>query len=233
MKSVYCICYLEDKYYKQINLDLVEKGFTNVRAIIPTLTLTKRTSRNKPFYKEVPVLFNYGFIKMPQNLAFSRDFLNKLRKVIPGIRSWVKSPESLHAKKKKLRIDNMDIFDDFSMVAIATKTEVRYFQRLARNNKKFSEKDIKRVSVGDYVMLRGYPYEGMEATILSINSKTRKIKLLAYPETGKLELTLPLDNVLYDVYDNYEPDANIESPDYNVNNITEEAINRVLGYKQY
>jgi len=231
---VYCICYLENKFYENIKSELIEKGYTRCKAIIPIVKILTKTSRSKDVYKKVPLLFNYGFIKIPTELAFNRDFMNKMKRDIDGIRGWVKSPESLHPKKKKLRIDNMDIFDDFSIVATATKEEVRRFQRLSRENKRFSVDNLINLRVGDYLVLKGYPYDGIDANILEVNHTTKKVKLLLFPENGKMEISLPFDSVIYSVYQNYDPDdLLVNRKEYDESKITEESINKVLDFRQY
>lgn len=230
---VYCICYIEFKYFKNINRDLEIRGYDKVKAIIPTVSILKKTVKNKSVYEEVPILFNYGFIKMPAEKAFSREYLNKVKKDIPGIRGWVKSVETLHPRKKKLRIDNMDIFDDFSIVAVATRKEVRYFRRLSKQNKRFSLEDLS-LKIGDYLVLRGYPFDGVDATIMDINYIKGTVKLLLYPENGKMEINLPFDNVIYSVYQNYDPDKlMVDSKDYEVVNLTEEIAEKAIETRQY
>ena len=84
----YCIFYIERKYSDRINQELKDKGYDQLKAIIPTVSVLKTTIKGKMNFQEVPVLFNYGFMKMPTELAFSRPFLNKLRRNISGIRTW-------------------------------------------------------------------------------------------------------------------------------------------------
>ena len=233
-RSVYAICYLELKYYQNIKKDLKLRGYSNITPIIPTVRILRKTVKSKMEFDEVPILFNYGFIKMPIDKAYSRDFLRKLVKDIPGIRGWLNSPESLHPKKKKRRrIDNLDIWDDFSIVSTVSKEEVRYFRRLSRKNKRFSMEDLS-LNIGDYVVLKNYPFEGVDATILDINYRNSTVKLLMYPENGRMEISLPFDNVIYSVYQNYDEDKLlVNRRDYDPNNITEEAISNVLDLRQY
>ena len=162
----YCIFYLERKYCDKINKELKEKGYDQIKAIIPMVNVLRKTTKGKMVFEEVPVLFNYGFMRMPTKLAFSRPFLNKLRRNISGIRTWLRNTETMHPRKKKVRIDNAEDFDDFSLVATCSRKEVRRFKRIARENKKFSVDDLVNVKPGDYLVLRGYPYEGVDATVL-------------------------------------------------------------------
>ena len=164
----YVIFYLERKYYHLIEKELKEKGYENIKVIIPTLDILKRTVKGKMVFESVPILFNYGFMRMPTENAFSRPFLNKLKRNISGIRTFLKSTETMHERKKKVRIDNAEDFDDFSLVATCSRKDVRRFIRLAKANKKYSVDDLMNVKPGDYIVLKGYPYEGIDATVLDV-----------------------------------------------------------------
>lgn len=230
----YCIFYLESKYYKSINDDLRDRGYKHVKSIVPTVKILKgNTSRGERIYKEEPVLFNYGFIKMPVEKAISRDFLRKLRRDIPGIRGFLKNTETLFTRKKKARVDNMDIFDDFSIVATATRKEVRRFMKIEKENKRFSVEDLVSIKPGDYVVLKGYPFENVDATILEVDQNNKMCRLLLYPQNGKMEIKLPFDNVLYSVYQNYDPHKlYVDQTGCDLDNITQERIDKVLNQRQ-
>lgn len=228
----YCIFYIERKYSYRINQELKEKGYDQLKAIIPTVNVLKKTIKGKMVFEEVPVLFNYGFMRMPTEFAFSRPFLNKLKRNISGIRTWLKNTETMHQRKKKIRIDNFEDFDDFSLVATCSRKDVRRFKRMAKENKKFSVDDLMNVSIGDYIVLKGYPYEGIDATVLEVDYINKMVKMLLYPEMGRMEIWLPFDNVIYSVYQNYDPDKlYANSQEFDPNQITCEQIDRVLNIK--
>lgn len=228
----YCIFYIERKYSDRINQELKEKGYDQLKAIIPTVNVLKKTIKGKMVFEEVPILFNYGFMRMPTEFAFSRPFLNKLKRSISGIRTWLKNTETMHQRKKKIRIDNGEDFDDFSLVATCSRKDVRRFKRMAKENKKFSVDDLMNVSIGDYIVLKGYPYEGIDATVLEVDYINKMVKMLLYPEMGRMEIWLPFDNVIYSVYQNYDPDKlYANSQEFDPNQITREQIDRVLNIK--
>ena len=232
-KYVYCIFYLEQKYYQRIKMDLKERGYSHIRPIIPTVSVLKKTHKGKMIFEDVPVLFNYGFMRMPSEYAYSRPFLNKLKRDIPGIRTFLRDTKTMHERKKKARIDNAEDFDDFSIVATCTREEVRRFKRISKENKKYSVDDLINLKPGDYLVLKGYPYEGVDATVKDVDFKNRWVKLILYPENGKMEIRLPFDNVLYSVYQNYDPDKLFANQrEYDPNQITAEAITNLLESKK-
>lgn len=205
-EKVWCICHIDTKLYTQIEKDLKKEGYKDFKVYIPTISILKRRSKGKDIYEEVPMLFSYGFIRMPRELAFSRNFLYKLKKQIPGIFSWVKSPEPLHQKKIKTRIQNAEDWDDFSIVATVTKKEIRRFKRISKENKVYSKYDIAQLNVGDYIVLRGYPFEGVQANVLEISLSEKQIKVKLFPNGGEIEIWLPFENVLYSIYLDPDPD---------------------------
>lgn len=233
MKYVYCIFYIERKFYRKINDELKAKGYKKIRAIVPEVKILKKAIRGKTYYEEVPVLFNYGFMRMPVELAFSRTFLIKLRRDISGIRTFLKSTCTMFPRRKKRRIDNAEDFDDFSMVAICSKQEVRRFRKIARANRKYSLEDIAKLNVGDYVTLNIYPYEGVDAVIKKVNRKDKTVTLNLYPRMGNMEVTLPIDHVLYSIYHNYDPETLFINPlEVDPNRITEEGLEESYNSKR-
>lgn len=232
---VYCICYLEMKFYTTLNEEFKAKGYKDIKAIVPTVKILKKTVRSRQVYEEVPLLFNYGFIRMSTDMAFDRDFLNKLKRQINGIRGWLKSPESLHPKKKKKsRVENTEDWDDFSIVATCKRSDIRKFQRMSKQNKCYSTEDLS-LQIGDYIVLKGYPYDGVDATVRAIDLTNKKVELLLYPESGKMILTLPFENVIYSVYHNCDPDNLLvnRADEVERSNFTDEDVDYMYTKKQY
>lgn len=203
---VWCICHIDNKLYTQIDSELKKAKYKNIRSYIPTISILKKRSKGKDIYEDVPILFSYGFIRMPKEKAFSRVFLHRLKKEIPGIHSWVKSPESMHPKKIKSRIQNSEDWDDFSIVATVSKKEIRRFKKLSKANKVYSKYDIAQLNVEDYIVLRGYPFDGVQATVLEINLNTQQVKVKLFPNGGEIEIWLPFENVIYSTYLDYDAD---------------------------
>lgn len=231
---VYCIFRLDRKFYKRINKDLISRGYKHVKAIVPTISVLKKSRKGKNQYEDVPLLFNYGFIRMKSDKAFDRYYLNKLRKDIPGILSFMKSLD-YKPKRKRLRVDNAEDFDDYSVVATISRAEVKRYKLMAKSNKIFSIDDITRVGIGDYVILRGYPFEGIPAILLDSNLNSKKMLVRLYPETdGNLEIEVPMENVLYSAY--HESDEyKLYSADFepNLSQIPDGSTDELLNNLQY
>nr|DAH89723.1 MAG TPA: DNA-directed RNA polymerase subunit alpha [Caudoviricetes sp.] len=204
---VYTICRIDTKDWRNINHELVEHGYKDIKCFVPTLTMVKKTYRGqKKEVEEVPMLFNYGFIRMRSEVAYNRNFLFHLKREIPGIVSFLKSLDSMHVKKKRRRVDNAEDWDDFSKVATVTKKEFRHYMRLSRANQVFSLDEV-MVNVGDFVVMRGYPLDGMPAKVLDFNYPNKTAIVEIYPGEGSvLSMQIPLENILYSPYEHYRED---------------------------
>ena len=204
---VYTICRIDTKDWRNINHELVEHGYKDIKCFVPTLTMVKKTYRGqKKEVEEVPMLFNYGFIRMRSEVAYNRNFLFHLKREIPGIVSFLKSLDSMHVKKKRRRVDNAEDWDDFSKVATVTKKEFRHYMRLSRANQVFSLDEV-MVNVGDFLVMRGYPLDGMPAKVLDFNYPNKTAIVEIYPGEGSvLSMQIPLENILYSPYEHYQED---------------------------
>lgn len=203
----YCIFYLDEKYYKNINKDLKDNGYKHVKAIIPTIKyIDHQSSRGRYIDTEVPILFNYGFIRIHTKKVFDRSYMNKLKKSIPGIRGWLIDVETLHRNRgKKSRVDNIDVFDDFSQIAIVKRSEVMRFLSISKENSRLKFEDITAIHEGDFITLRHYPYIGVDSVVEKIDWDNQRVKLLTYPQTYKIVSWLPMELVIYSVYEDFDP----------------------------
>jgi len=204
-KHRWCIFRVDIKNFQNIRKELDKQGYKEIKVVVPTLSILKKRSKGRDIYEQIPLLFNYGFLRLTKEQAYSRPFLKKLQKNTPAIVSFLNNLESMHTKKKRKRVDGDD-FDDFSLVATATSQEVRRFKKLSRENTVYSFEDISNIQIGDYITLRGYPFNGIEATVLDINMKSKLVKVALYPNNGSMEVYLPFANVLYTIYRNYDED---------------------------
>lgn len=233
-KYLYCIFYLNSKKWKDINEQISSLGIKNIKAIIPTVKILRKTSKGKMIFTEEPVLFNYGFMRIPRKLVYSRSYMSKLKKKILGIHSWLRNTETLHSRKKKARIDNVDDFDDFSLIATVSRKEVRNFIKISKENKKYSLDDLVNIKPGDFVQLKGYPYEGVEATVKKVDYNNRVVKVETFVLNGVMNLTLPFDNILYSVYLNYDSDViQASNLNYDPDSITQDKIDNIIQKKRY
>ena len=219
---VYCIFRLDRKHWSDINDQLKERGYKRMRCFVPTVSIIRKTKNGKNTTEEVPMLFNFGFMRMSTKLAYNRQFLRDLKKEIPGINGWMLSLESMHPKRLRKRVDTED-FDDFSKVAIITREEYKYYKKLTKKNQVYTMKDTLRIPPGSFITLKGYPFNGLGAQLEDINYMNRTAVVKIYPGgNSELRMQLPLDNVLYTIYDSYEDPLTDDYGRVDVNTLSEQ-----------
>lgn len=203
---VYCICRIDTKFWKGINSSLQERGYSDIKCFVPTVQVLLSSKDKKHQYKDVPLLFNYGFIRMRSTKAYNRQFLRELSQNVQGISGFLKSLDYMHPKKLRRRIDNAEDWDDFSKVATVSRKEFKYYQGLAKANQIYHLSDV-AVKAGETVILKKYPFDGLIAKVLDFNFSNKTVMVEIYPGNGSvIKLQLPLDNILYTPYDNYDED---------------------------
>ena len=200
---VYAVCRVDKDNFEGINVDFKKHGYKNLKAIVPSVDILKHVKNGKVEYTKVPLLFNYGFIKMKNALRHNKAKLNEIRLKIPGIHSWVKHLEPLHRKRQMIRTDTQIDFDDFSLIATVSKKEV--LQLLTYSHQRYTHTNILNLKPGDFVTLTKYPYSGMQAEIININLPNNTARIQLTPGNVSLMIIdVPLEVVLYSVYDNFD-----------------------------
>ena len=203
---VYCICRVDTKFWKGINSSLQERGYSDIKCFVPTVQVLSSSKDKKHQYRDVPLLFNYGFVRMRSTQAYNRQFLRELSQNVQGITGFLKSLDYMHPKKLRRRIDNAEDWDDFSKVATVSREEFKYYRDLAKANQIYHLSDV-AVKAGETVILKKYPFDGLIAKVLDFNFSNKTVMVEIYPGNGSvIKLQLPLDNILYTPYDNYDED---------------------------
>jgi transcription antitermination factor NusG len=181
-----------------IKKQLSKKGFEGIEVYIPTLKLLKKTFKNKPEFIYVPLLFNYGFFKIPINKAISAAFLQNLRESIPAIYGWVKEPKKLI----QFPVVNEGGDIDYKRInaSVATDEEIYNLITKASELSIHSQEDLAEINAGDTIMLRGYPFEGLYATIDTVDKKKSKLEVTLALEGIFKKVTVDFQNVFYTVY---------------------------------
>lgn len=120
------------------------------------------------------------------------------------------------------------------MVASISKKQFKYYKELSKRNHIYSANDIVGLKIGDYITLRGYPFDGIGAIIEEVNLLTKEVTVKIFPGKNSLVLSLPIDNILYSIYSDYDEDelktSNIE---FDINQIPDNAVDELLTLKQF
>lgn len=212
--NYYCwaIAYIDSKYIKNVQRELNKyPEFAEVEAYIPTIRIVKKNFKKETIFDEVPLLFNYGFFKIPRKFAVHMNFLESMKKNITCIYAWVKDT---HKVMHSINKDVVELTDADVPIGTTTSKVVSELIRLA--NEEYSihdQNDIDKLKAGDTITLNGYPWEGLEAEVVSINHKKKRI-IVNINILGMIRPTpVSFDNIFFTVYRNSSKGHNLEYDD--------------------
>lgn len=202
-EDVWCIAYINRDYISLAERDLRKNSkYDTIVPYLPTVRILKKVFKGKQEFQEVPLLFNYGFFKMPQELAENSEFLLELRDHISCIFSWVKDliPRKptpvLHPETSEFLY-----FKPSIPVATATAKEIEQIAQSQVNLSIYDSNDLKNIIQGSLVTLHGYPFDNMQAEIMAINNNKNEVKVkLIIDNVEDREIIVSFDNVYYTIY---------------------------------
>ena len=232
-RTVWTIAYINRGFIDIAQKELERYGYNEIEAYIPTVRLLKKKFKGKNVFEFVPLLFNYGFFKMPYNKAINPDYLMELRQRITCIYAWVKDPAKIYPNKTNLRKDNSGFIDALPQAAIATDKEVSRMIKASQSMSIYCSEDLKRINSGDHLILQGYPFDGMPAEIIKINHKKGEVVVKLNIEAIVKEVTVSFENVFYTVYKNFNEATREESSDEMAEKYGENAIDHIVLRKKY
>lgn len=201
---VWVIAYIDRDHIHRVESDLLNNDLGSIRVYIPTVRVLKKQFKNKNIYEYIPLLFNYGFFQIPYDKACDPSFLRVMKERIPAIYGWVLDPARVIKSGPKLRFDNRGKMVGSVKVATATEEEIVRLLKVAEKSSLFSDGVVDRLQVGDFLTLKGYPYDGMAAEIVNIDKVKKQVKIRLLLETMITTTMVSFDNIFYTVYSNFE-----------------------------
>lgn len=202
--KIWLIAYINRSFIKNVEIELKQYGYTDIEAYIPTINILKKQFKGKQLYEVVPLLFNYGFFKVPLKDAQNPEYLMTLRHRITCIYGWVKDPCRTMRSSPRLRTDNDNFSNSLPKVAIASDKEIANLIKSSKEMGTYSSEDISRLKKGDYIKLEGYPFDGIPAEIVEIKSKKKEVIVKLLIESVVREVTVSFDNIFYTIYKDYD-----------------------------
>lgn len=232
--KVWLIAYINRSFIDSVTRELIQYDYDDIEAYIPTVRVLRKTFKGQRMFEFVPLLFNYGFFKVPYQLACSAEALLELRSRITAIYGWVKDPTvTLLNDGPGLRFDNENFINAKPKAAVATDKEVARMIKASESMSIFSAEDLARFKPGQYIKLEGYPFDNMPAEIVKINPKKREVKVKLLMDAIVKEVTVSFDNVFYSIYKNYDEYENNLSSDEMNEKFGENAIDNIILDKNF
>lgn len=224
----WCVAYINRDHLGRVKRDL--KKFKNfmrqvdpsipskdlkIEAYIPTVRFVKKNFKGKEVFETVPLLFNYGFFKVPKYLARNPEWLTNLRKHIACVQGWVNDPARIYVKKPNLRPDNTQ--GDIKVLkhsppacATVTDREIEAMIKASEKHSVFSDIEISKLSPGDTITLKGYPFDNIPAEIVSIHKQAKKVTVKLLLDSMMTEVKVSFENIFYTVYSDYDDERGLK-----------------------
>ena len=176
-----------------------EWGFKHINYHIPKITVLKRVVNKGHEFVEKPLLFNYGFLEMPMEYARNYTTLSTLRTMSRLIQGYFrKSEQDLKLELLNAEADGLPYYMPI-LVKTITKDELDRLAQVAREINVYDS--VQELSEGAYIVLKGYPFEGLGAEVLETSTSGKiKVKLI---ESGLIVRMQP-DNVYYSPYEDQD-----------------------------
>lgn len=201
--TVWVISYVSSKNLDRLERDLKRSRiYRGVKTFIPMVNVLKKKHKGKEHFDKVPFLFNYGFFRVPKYFIPNPHFLEKLKRDVDAIYGWVKDPcavtEVDYSKPNKYFLHNP------SGVALANQKEIVRIKKSQNHKSVYSVSDIDNLYEGKIIILKGYPFDGLEAEVKSVDKGRKQVEVRLLLQMSIRTVKVSFDNIFYSIYqDNY------------------------------
>lgn len=208
------ICYIDIKKMHLLSVDLRKQAkYESVRSYIPEVKVLKKKLKGKNHFDKLPLLFNYGFFKVPKYFIPNPYFLEQMKKDIRCIYGWVMDPLAKSNHQPVLEYGKYSLYNPMG-VALATDEEMAKIKVAETTQSIYTAKDIDTLYIGKQIILKKYPFEGLPAEIYSIDKHKKEVMvklMLDTPLSGK-PIRVAFENIFWSVYQTYlNPEPKEES----------------------
>lgn len=198
----WCIAYIDSTHLDKVNKELAKyKQYAEVEAYIPTVKILKKTFKGKNTFEEVPLLFNYGFFKIPRKFAIHSKYLEDMKGHISAIYEWVKDPHKIKKSVSGLKLGERDFYSENDIsAATADPKEVAELMKKSFDYSAHSKTDIAQLHPGQMITLHGYPFDEVTVTVVEINPKKETVKVRLNIFDQMRDVDVSYDNVFFTIY---------------------------------
>jgi len=201
---IWCIAYVNSSSMSTLKADLEKTGIRGIKALIPTVKVLRKRFKGKAFFDEVPLLFNYGFFKIPMECCHNKEALTFIKSKVPAIYSW------LYTEEPK-RVKNGDKVVPHRMVEAIKYREIIRLRNLGLVSSVYASQDIANIGPGSYIVLKGYPFDNIPAEVIEVKPQKEELKVKLLLDSFIREVTVSFSNVFYTVYTEYEDPITLDN----------------------
>ena len=202
--STWCIAYINSHFLSTIDRDIARIDIPGLKSMVPTVKVLKKRFKGKTFFEEVPLLFNYGFFKMPTECCHNKETLTFIKSKVPAIYSW------LYAEEPK-RTPYTDKICPHPIVESIRYREIIRLRNLGLVSSVYASKDIANIAPGSYIVLKNYPFDGIPAEVIEIKPKKEELRVKLLLDSAIKEVTVNFSNVFYSIYTEYEDPTTLDN----------------------
>jgi hypothetical protein len=202
-RNCWAIAYVDVEKVQSINRELRKyPQYDDVVPYIPYLRILRKKFKGKPVYDRVPLVFDYGFFSIPRKKAINIEYLNYLQRDVSCITGWVL--DSANRLIPRTYAINENYLDCHIPVATATSEKIRELRELERANTVCSGKEMLELQPGAVVNLKGFPFDNMDAEIISVSSKHQSAEVYLMAGNDQIKrVTVALENIFFTLHKNY------------------------------
>lgn len=213
---VWLVAYIDGAFVDKIEQDIKKypEYILHIEAHVPMVKVLKKKFKGQDYFDHIPLLFNYGFIKVPLMWAINIDILTQIKDRITCISHWVVDPARNPKKKKQILEDVKSIvarkkarqWGTFEQIrnlipcAIIHDHEVEHLLKVAKDESIHSSEDINKIQKGDLITLMGYPFDGMLALVKEVDKKRKQVVVSIGMLDTEREIRVSFDNAIYSIY---------------------------------
>lgn len=196
--SVWVTALISPKKMFTVERDLLKHRakYKGIIAYIPTVKVLSKQVKNRKVYDTLPMMFNYGFFKVPKYYIPNYKFLESLKKDMECIMQWVKDP----CITREQGYFTMDKLYNPLSIAIVSVKEINSMKTHESQKTFYTDRDIDSLKPGSIVTLHIYPWEGLPAEIIAVNKEQKYISVRLLLGTSLSLMKIGFENVLYSIY---------------------------------
>ncbi len=205
IEHIWVVAYIDSDQVDKVQEQLDKyEDYDNIKAYIPTVKILKKTFKQKNEFQNVPLLFNYGFFRVPITYLRNPEFFTTLRDRLPVIYQWVKDNSASRILRHRFKLkdpeEEAERPKQYVKIAIASEEEIKRLEIEASKTIIYDCSDLHNLQAGCHITLMGYPWQDMEAKIISIDHKKQEVKVELIIESYTKEATVSFHNVFYSIY---------------------------------
>lgn len=222
---VWVIAYVNSKFIDVLENELKNSSL-DIKVYVPVVKILKKEFKKEKIFEHIPLMFNYGFVYMPYEYVTNQEKLSRIRKEISCIYGWLKDVSVTHKHHKATYTSSGDedtsaegeednrkkvvkyvIPPPVENIALVKTKDVITMVETARAKSIFNDNIQDTIQEGEFIKLKGYPYDNMMGMVKIIDEEKEEITIELELPYSKMDVKVSFFNVFYTIYNDYNPNS--------------------------